>query len=238
MLVPGLSDMVDGQIVAELTRIDDKHQAVTLDLSRAELTVPWIGWSKGSGIGAKAQFEVSNDAGKQTTLSGFQLTGESFGVRGDVQLADGALTTASFSHVQLSPADNYSLSVKRSKGAYEISIGGNAVDMRPIITMMRANNGSAAAGSNEGSSTSLRAQVDRVVGFNDEQLSNVALNFSSRGSNIVRADLSAITGSGQALVSQMSRGDTISVTSGDAGAVARFADLYDNMSAGLLNLKL
>jgi hypothetical protein len=237
-LVPGLSDMVDGQIVAELTRIDDKHQAVTLDLSRAELTVPWIGWSKGSGIGAKAQFEVSNDAGKQTTLSGFQLTGESFGVRGDVQLADGALTTASFSHVQLSPADNYSLSVKRSKGAYEISIGGNAVDMRPIITMMRANNGSAAAGSNEGSSTSLRAQVDRVVGFNDEQLSNVALNFSSRGSNIVRADLSAITGSGQALVSQMSRGDTISVTSGDAGAVARFADLYDNMSAGLLNLKL
>ncbi|MGA1830768.1 DUF3971 domain-containing protein [Rhizobium wenxiniae] len=237
-LVPGLSDMVDGQIVAELTRIDDKHQAVTLDLSRAELTVPWIGWSKGSGIGAKAQFEVANDAGKQTTLSGFQLTGESFGVRGDVQLADGALTTASFSHVQLSPADNYSLSVKRSKGAYEISIGGNAVDMRPIITMMRANNGSAAAGSNEGSSTSLRAQVDRVVGFNDEQLSNVALNFSSRGSNIVRADLSAITGSGQALVSQMSRGDTISVTSGDAGAVARFADLYDNMSAGLLNLKL
>jgi len=237
-LVPGLSDMVEGQIVAELTRIDEKHQAVTLDLSRAELTVPWIGWTKGSGIGAKAQFEVSSDAGKQTTLSGFQLTGESFGVRGDVQLADGALTTASFSHVQLSPADNYSLSVKRSKGAYEISIGGNAVDMRPIITMMRANNGNAAAGSNEGSSTILRAQVDRVVGFNDEQLSNVALNFSSRGSNIVRADLSAITGSGQALVSQMSRGDTISVTSGDAGSVARFADLYDNMSAGLLNLKL
>ncbi len=237
-LVPGLSDMVDGQIVAELTRIDEKRQAVTLDLSRAALTVPWIGWTKGSGIGAKAQFEVSSDAAKQTTLSGFQLTGDSFGVRGDLQLSDNALTSASFSHVQLSPADNYSLSVRRSKGAYEISIGGSAVDMRPIITMLRANNGTAASGSSEGSSTSLRAQVDRVVGFNDEHLSNVALNFSTRGSNIVRADVNAITGSGQAVVSQMSRGDTISVTSGDAGAVARFADLYDNMNSGLLNLKL
>ncbi len=237
-LVPGLSDMVDGPIVAELTRLDEKRQAVSLDLSRTALTVPWIGWTKGSGIGAKAQFEVASDAGKQTSLSGFQLSGDSFGVRGDLQLSDGALTNASFSHVQLSPADNYSLSVKRSKGGYEISIGGSTVDMRPIITMLRANNGSSASGSSEGSSTSLRAQVDRVVGFNDEHLANVALNFSSRGSNIVRADVSAVTGSGQAVVSQMSRGDTISVTSGDAGAVARFADLYDNMNAGLLNLKL
>jgi hypothetical protein len=237
-LVPGLSDMVDGQITAELTRLDDKRQSVTLDLSRAALTVPWIGWTKGSGIGAKAQFELSSDTGKQTSLSGFQLNGESFGVKGDIQLADGSLTSAAFSHVQLSPADNYSLTVKRSKGAYEISIGGSAVDMRPIITMLRSNNGGAASGSSDGSGTSVRAQVDRFIGFNDEQLSNVALNFSSRGSGIQRADLTAITGSGQAVVSQMSRGDTISVTSGDAGAVARFADLYDNMNAGLLNLKL
>lgn len=238
-LVPSLSDMVDGQIVAELTRLDDKRQAVTLDLGRAALTVPWIGWTKGSGIGAKAQFEVATDANKQTSLNDFQLSGDSFGVRGNVQLSDGALTSASFSHVQLSPADNYSLTVKRSKGTYEISIGGSAVDMRPIITMLRAKNGSASSsGDGDGSSTILRAQVDRVVGFNDEHLSNVALNFSTRGSSISRADVSAVTGSGQAVVSQMSRGDTISVTSGDAGAVARFADLYDNMNAGLLNLKL
>lgn len=238
-LVPGLSDMVDGQIVAELTRLDDKRQAVTLDLGRAALTVPWIGWTKGSGIGAKAQFEVATDANKQTSLNDFQLSGDSFGVRGNVQLSDSALTSASFSHVQLSPADNYSLTVKRSKGTYEISIGGSAVDMRPIITMLRAKNGSASSsGDGDGSSTILRAQVDRVVGFNDEHLSNVALNFSTRGSSISRADVSAVTGSGQAVVSQMSRGDTISVTSGDAGAVARFADLYDNMNAGLLNLKL
>lgn len=238
-LVPGLSDMVDGQIVAELTRIDDKRQAVTLDLGRAALTVPWIGWTKGSGIGARAQFEVATDASKQTSLSDFQLSGDSFGVRGNLQLSDGALTSASFSHVQLSPADNYSLTVKRSKGGYEIAIGGSAVDMRPIITMLRAKNGGASSsGDSDGSNTSLRAQIDRVVGFNDENLSNVALNFSTRGSNIARADVSAVTTSGQAVVSQMSRGDTISVTSGDAGAVARFADLYDNMNAGLLNLKL
>ncbi|TNM62020.1 YhdP family protein [Aliirhizobium smilacinae] len=239
-LVPGLSDLVDGPIVAELTRLDEKRQSVTLDLSRSSLTVPWIGWTKGSGIGSKAQFEVSTGAAKEIALNGFQLSGDSFGVKGDLQLSDGALKSASFSHVQLSPADNYSVSVKRSKGAYDIAIGGSSVDLRPIITMLRANStgGGSTKGSGDGGSASLRAQVDRVVGFNDESLSNVALNFSSRGSNIVRADMSSVTASGQALVTQMSRGDTISVTSGDAGAVARFTDLYDNLRAGLLNLKL
>eukprot|EP00913_Durusdinium_trenchii_P008278 g7775.t1 len=239
-LVPGLSDMVDGQIVAEMSRIDQTRQAVTLDLTRAALTVPWIGWTKGSGIGAKAQFEVVAGEAKETDLRAFQLTGEGFGVKGEFQLAGGSLTSASISKVQLSPADNYSVSIKRTKNSYDVAITGDSVDVRPVLTQLRAKNGASnATGKEAGSSSaSLRATIERAIGFNDETLSNVSLNFSTRGSTISRADLSAVTGSGQALVSQMSRGDTISITSGDAGAIARFADLYDNMRGGLLNLKL
>ncbi len=238
-LVPGLSDMVNGQIVAELTRIDDKRQAVSLDLTRAALTVPWLGWTKGSGIGAKASFETVSGEGRDMTLHDFKLSGDSFGVRGDIQLSGGALTSASLSQVQLSPADNYAVSIQRSKGAYDVAVSGTSVDMRPVVTQLRADKSeSKGGGDSDGSSVSLRAKVDRLVGFNDESLSNVSMNFSIRGSTISRADVSAVTGSGQAIVSQMTRGDTVSVTSGDAGALIRFADLYDNMRGGLLNLKL
>ncbi|WJH40094.1 AsmA-like C-terminal region-containing protein [Aliirhizobium terrae] len=240
-LVPGLSDIVNGTIVAELTRVDEKRQAVTLDLTRAVLTAPMIGWTKGSGIGAKAQFNVVTGDAKQTDIRDFQLSGDSFGARGEFQLSGGSLSTASLTRVQLSPADNYSVVVKRASGAYDVSINGESVDIRPLITRMRAGDDKGtggSGGSGKGDSTTLRAKVDRAVGFNDEALSNVNVAFSMRGDTISRADITAVTGSGQALVSEMTRGDTISVTSGDAGAIVRFADLYDNLRGGLLNLKL
>jgi hypothetical protein len=240
-LVPGLSDIINGQIVAELTLLENNRQAVSLDLTRAALTAPMIGWTKGVGIDAKAQFELANNSDSgATAIRDFRLTGESFGVRGEIQLAQGALTSAAFSNVQLSPADDYSVSVRRAKGDYDVSISGSSIDLRPLITNLRsgASGSGSGGGGKQESGVGLRAKVDRAVGFNDEALSTVAVNFSSRGSTISRADITAITASGQAVVSQMTRGDTVSVTSGDAGAIARFGDLYDNMSGGLLNLKL
>jgi hypothetical protein len=239
-LVPGLSDMIEGTIGVELTRLDETRQGVSLDLGKATLSVPWIGWTKGSGIRAKAQFEVSGEGEKNTDIRNFLLEGEGFGARGNLALADGALTSAEFTKMQLSPADDYSVTVKRSKGIYDISIGGSAADMRPIITKLRSGgkgSGLGGDGKDAGGAT-LRAKLDRVTGFNDESLSNVSLLFSVRDGEITMADLSAVTESGQALVSEMSKGDTVSITSGDAGAIVRFTNLYNNMRGGLLNLRL
>jgi hypothetical protein len=241
-LVPGLSDMIDGTIGLELTRLDETRQGVMLDLSKAALSVPWIGWTKGSGIRAKAQFEVSGEEGSQTDIRNFVLDGDGFGVRGSLSLADGNLTSADLSQVQLSPADNFDVSIKRTKAVYDISIGGSSADLRPIITKLRsggAEQGSAFGGRGKDSGgATLRAKLERAIGFNDESLSNVSLLFSVRDGKILSADLSAATDSGQAVVSQMARGDTVSITSGDAGAVVRFANLYSNMRGGLLNLRL
>jgi hypothetical protein len=77
-----------------------------------------------------------------------------------------------------------------------------------------------------------------MLGFGDERLSNVAMLFETRDGVISAADFSAVTGSGAAVVSRMNKGDTISITSGDAGAVARFTNLYNRISGGLLNVSL
>jgi hypothetical protein len=239
-LAPGLSDIIDGTITAQLTRMDEKRQAVALDLGRASLSVPWIGWTKGSGIPAKAEFELSED-GEHVDVRNFELNGEGFGAKGWLTLSSGSLTSADFSHMQLSPSDDYAVSLKRAKGGFDIAINGSVVDLRPVISGLRsasAGGGSGKAGKGETENATVRAKVSRMIGFNDQSLSDVSLLLSTRGGDITTADFSGVTESRQAVVSRMNGGDTISITSGDAGAVTRFLNLYSNMRGGLLNLRL
>ncbi|MCK8781097.1 DUF3971 domain-containing protein [Rhizobium sp. NTR19] len=239
-LAPGLSDVIDGTITAQFTRIDEKRQAVSLDLGRATLSVPWIGWTKGSGVPAKAEFDLSED-GEQIDVRNFRLDGEGFGAKGELALAGGSLVSANFAQMQLSPSDSYAVSLKRTKGGFDVSINGSVVDMRPVITALRSGSegsGSGKGGKSDTDNTTIRAKVDRMIGFHDQSLSDVTLLLSTRGGDIKTADFSGVTESRQAVVSRMNGGDTISITSGDAGAVTRFLNLYGNMRGGLLNLRL
>lgn len=236
-LVPGLSEIIDGTISAHWIWVDEARQTVALDLSRAALSVPWLGWTKGGGIPAKAQFELSGE-GARTDIRNFELSGDGFGARGSLVLNSDELTSAEFSRVQLSPADNYAVAVKKAKSNFDISITGSVMDMRPVITRLRAEEKGKGGGGRDDDDVTVRAKLDRMIGFNDQTLNNVSLLVSRRDGDVTTADFSAATGSGQAVISEMNGGSTVSITSGDAGAVIRFTDLYDNMRGGLLNLRL
>lgn len=241
-VLPGLRDMIDGPVKVELTRIDDDRQGVKVDLGKAALTVPWIGWSKGSGIAATAQFEASGPD-SQTALKNFTLKGDGFGASGDLLISKGSLTSASFTSVKLSALDDFALSLKRSKsGGYDVAVSGNSADIRPILARLKASTSGGQQSSNgDGSaSATVRANLDKVVGFNDETVGNVKGVYSISGGKTTAADFSGLTRSGEALVTQMSKGanGVIRITSGDAGAVARFTDLYKHLQGGLLNLSL
>ena len=241
-VLPGLRDMIDGPVKVELTRIDDDRQGVKVDLGKAALTVPWIGWSKGSGIAATAQFEASGPD-SQTALKNFTLKGDGFGASGDLLISKGSLTSASFTSVKLSALDDFALSLKRSKsGGYDVAVSGNSADIRPILARLKASTSGGQQSSNgDGSaSATVRANLDKVIGFNDETIGNVKGVYSISGGKTTAADFSGLTRSGEALVTQMSKGanGVIRITSGDAGAVARFTDLYKHLQGGLLNLSL
>jgi hypothetical protein len=243
LLAPGLSSILDGPMQVEMSRIDDTHQAVKVDLGKARISLPWVGWSKGIGIGAKSAFELSTEGGT-TNIRNFNIDGDGFGAAGSLVLGKDGLQSASLSRVQLSPVDNYALSVKLARGVYDISVSGSKADVRPLIARLRntQQSGAAATGASDApGGATVRAKLEQISGFNDEAFRNVNALFAIRGDKISEAEFSGITGSGQAIVSQLLKGggrDTISVTSGDAGAVARFGDIYNNMRGGLLNLKL
>ncbi len=238
-LVPGLSEIIDGTVTVELSRIDDKRQGVKLDLGKAALSIPYVGWTKGGGIPAKASFEVSK-TDNRTDIGKFVLDGDGFGARGEIGLAGSQLVAANFSSMKLSASDSFAVTLKQSKGVYDIGVTGDTADVRPIISRMRnSSDGGKSDNPSEGGAT-VRLNLSRLIGFNDEAIRNASMVLTIREGDVKRLDLSGVTRNGQAVVGETQSGngrDIISLTSGDAGSLARFADLYSHMRGGLLNLK-
>ncbi|WP_156951551.1 YhdP family protein [Ciceribacter selenitireducens] len=238
--VPGLEDLVDGPITVEVSRVDDQRQAAVIDLSSATLTVPWIGWAKGQGIAAKATFEAIESEG-QTAIEKFVLDGQGFGAAGSLVVGKQGLISADFSRMRLAPADDYSLTVRQNKGGYDVSVSGKSADVRSLITELKSpGRGQGDAGEKK-TDLKVKGQIDRVVGFGDEVLAGVSILYGARDGKTTALDVSGVTDSGQAVVAKLRRPSElseVSVTSSDAGAVARFINLYNRMIGGLMNLKL
>lgn len=238
--VPGLEDLVDGPITVELSRVDDQRQAAVIDLSSATLTVPWIGWAKGQGIAAKATFEAIESEG-QTAIEKFVLDGQGFGAAGSLVVGKQGLVSADFSRLRLAPADDYSLVVRQNKGGYDVSVSGKSADVRSLITELKSPGRGQGDAGEKTTDLKVKGQIDRVVGFGDEVLAGVSILYGSRDGKTTALDVSGVTDSGQAVVAKLRRPSElseVSVTSSDAGAVARFINLYNRMIGGLMNLKL
>jgi hypothetical protein len=234
-VAPSLSGIVRGPVGIEASLAEDGSQSVKADLGKASLSLPWIGWSKGAGIAAKAEFTVKANDGV-TEISDFRIAGDGFGTTGDLRVDDAGLVSARLNGVRLANGDDFAVAVDRGKGGYTAALTGASADIR--LPLARAKGES---GSGDDGNLKINARLDRVTGFNGEVFSNVSFAYSTRGQQIDDIDLSAVTGSGQVVVARTVKAgadNTLELTTGDAGALVRFIDIYRNMRGGLLNLRL
>ena len=234
-IAPALSGIVSGPVGVDVSLAENGSQSVKANLGKASLSLPWIGWSKGAGIAAEAEFTVKAAEGI-TEISDFNLSGEGFGAAGELRVDDAGLASARLDGVRLASGDDFAVTVDRRKGGYAVVLNGAAADIRPALARVKDQSGSADSGD-----VKINAQLDRVTGFNGEVLSNVSFTYSRRGQLIDDMDLSALTASGQAVIARLVKAgadNTLELTASDAGAFARFTDIYRNMRGGLLNLRL
>jgi len=234
-IAPALSGIVSGPIGVDVSLTEDGSQSVKADLGRASLSLPWVGWSKGTGIAAHAQFTVKASEGI-TEIGDFHLTGDGFGAAGDLRVDDAGLASARLSGVRLTKGDDFAVTVDRGKGGYTVALTGSAADLRPALARAKEETGSSDDGN-----VKINARLDRVTGFNGEVFSDVSFAYAKRGALIDDIDLSALTASGQAVVARLVKAgadNTLELTTSDAGAFVRFTDIYRNMRGGLLNLRL
>ena len=238
--MPGLSRLLAGTIKVSLENTADGARTVSTDLTAARLTLPWVGWSKGAGIAAKAAFLMRID-GDTTRLSDFTLDGKSFSARGDAVLLNGALSSATFSRVRLNREDDVTLSVRRSGAGYKVDLSGAALDARALIKQFSADAGASGKARDGVDAISLTAAIDTLTGFHGEVLKDVRLSYDAVGSRMGGLKLDATTGGG-AMVSAQGGGSggqrSLSMRSADAGAILRFLDIYEHVQGGGISIAM
>ncbi|WP_404861748.1 DUF3971 domain-containing protein [Georhizobium sp. MAB10] len=241
-LLPGLSGLLAGPITLTMEQTGPGQDKVEIDLSSARLIPPAIGWQKEPGARASVSLTMrARDDGLD--LNDIVLTGDGIAARGSARLTAGQLATLDLSNVRLSTSDDFDVSIARaSGGAFDIDVRGRSFDARPLIRKLRAGSeGGSGAGGGGSQQVSVSADVAQVLGFDGEVLSGVSVRYSGRGSRPTGVDLKAVTGSGEAAVLTFAETDGIgraNLTAGDAGALARFADLYRRVSAGRIEVAL
>ncbi|MFC5585975.1 DUF3971 domain-containing protein [Nitratireductor kimnyeongensis] len=238
-VVPGLDSILSGPITVDYSELTDGRKALTVKLDKARLTLPWINWSKGTGIPAQASF-ILDETPSSMELTDFKLAGETFSAQGRLTIAGGELASARFDKARLNRGDDFSVSVDRSGRSYKVSVRGASLDGRALIKhylatgQSDADDGSGAGGS---AGVALDAKLARVTGFGGTVLRDVALNYASAAESAGRLDISATTRSGGKVTLTRSPGGIVA-NSSDAGAVMRFVDFYENMEGGQLALSL
>ncbi|MDB5550693.1 MAG: uncharacterized protein JWL86_677 [Rhizobium sp.] len=211
-------------------------QRAKVSLTDTSLSIPYVNWRKGAGIRASAEFTMAARDG-QTRITDFKLEGDGFGARGDMVIDKRGLVSGKFTRVKLSPADNFSLTLQRKSSGLSINVSGASIDAKPFIEATKSPPDGDATGVK--SSNTINVKIERAVGYNKESLSGLNVTMATSEGRISTLSLTGVTESQQALVI---RKDTdqgaMEITSGDAGAIARFADIYRNMNGGLLNITL
>lgn len=238
-MAPGLEGIVSGPMDVSVVIEPSGAQRMNIDLTRARVGIPWIGWSKGPGIAATASF-VLRQEGDVARLSGFSLTGPSFGIAGDVTLDKGSLSEARFSKVALNREDDVAVTIRRAGRRYAIDVSGAAFDARSTIRLYLADT-EVAERTVEPVPVTLNARVGRVTGFGGETLSDLSLTVAGAGTDVGTLDLSAKarSGAGVKIVNGTDGGGrSVAVQSSDAGAILRFLNIYEYMQGGAINLAL
>ena len=238
-IAPGLDTLVFGVTPVNVKSGEEgEPMAVEADLSEAKLSLPWIGWSKGSGIDAKTNFDLvlSDD---ETRISDFKLDGPSFSAEGDITVSKDGLQDARFAKVRLNKGDDVAVDVEAKGKGFLVNVTGKSFDARALIRHVREE--LKAKNHEEGVPVELNASIAKVIGFGDEYLRDVKVHMVYDGSDIVEVTASASTRSGFPLsvaLKGASAKRTIKGESLDAGEILRFLDVYGQIRGGIMNLSL
>lgn len=242
-LVPQLNGLVEGPVTLAMRLTEEGAYSVDIDLTDARLNVPGLGWSKPAGVRGEAGFVMSGEEGA-THIDEFVIDGDGFGARGKLDLDSNGLVAASFADVQLSAGDDFFVEVNRSgTKALTVDVTGRSLDLRPLLSQLRSMGGGSGgkAAAKGDLDIELTATLDSVRGHNGEMLNGVSANYAGSGGTIRSIDLMGTTESGANVALAMAPVEgrqTLTLQSGDAGAVARFADLYGRLSGGGVAVEL
>jgi hypothetical protein len=231
----GLENVLSGAISALVSDTPDgRGQHYDLDLRRARVVLPGLGWSKGVGVPATIAFDVRPDSGGHI-VENIVLQGDGFGFSGSARLDESYnLESADIGSMSLRPGDSISLKLTRSRGGYAITARGSTFDLRGMMSHVRDRNDQAGGFPD----LAVDAQIDRLIGFNQEEVRGASLTLVSVGGETQKIAFSGKLGGADLSLNYAVApdGTTLSGAATDAGRLMRFTDIYTRMTGGVVRL--
>jgi hypothetical protein len=230
----GLDDVLSGTISALVSDNTTGGQHYDLDLRKARVVLPGIGWTKGIGVPAKLTFDMK-PAGDGYAVDNLVLQGDGFGFSGSAHLdASYGLQSADIDRLSLRAGDSVSLKLSRGKNGYAITARGDAFDLRGMIGHVRDRNDQAGGFPD----LAVDARIGKLVGYNNEEIDNASLSLVSVGGETQKVAFSGTLG-GDPIALNFAvapNGTTLSGDAEDAGRLLRFLDVYTRVSGGVMRV--
>ena len=206
---------------------------VEIDLTPAGVDNFVPGLSKPAGKPGKATFLVKpSPEGASLSNIAIELGVPMF--RGSAQMDPaGAIESATITQARIAAGDDFKVDVVNGESLLKISARGASLDARAFVKSVFE---SGSSGQSATKDFDLDARIASVTGSNKQAITNMELTATRRGGETRLGNLRGKIGAG-AVVATGSGGETrISTT--DAGALVRFANLYSRLEGGDLNLLL
>ena len=244
---PALNEIFKGPLNLDFGEEQGDTRKITADLGRTQVSLPWLGWKKGSGIPAKLTLDVKMPKGEKgpVTVRNFVFEGTGFHVSGDLTVDNNELQSANIRKLNLTRNDDLSLEVRKSGNGFRADVRGKAFDARALIQNAVSGNVDEKKDRQGKGGVIPRivvnAQIDEAKGFYDESLRNVTVSYETAGAKVSGVSLNAVTGNGaqvSATSSNQKGASSVALSSANAGAVLRFFDFYDKMRGGRISVNL
>jgi hypothetical protein len=238
-----LAGLVAGPIKLEVGQPTSGEQIkrITADLGGARLIIPQFGWTKGTGVPAKASLDIVEDD-KGSRIDNFAIDSEGLQVRGGLMVdKEKRLVSADLQKFALRRGDDAKLKMQRgADGALAINFDASSFDIRSLLQSMKRQGDPADVDPKKQSDMNIKARAARLIGFNDVALTDVTIEAQVRAQVVTRLQLTGRAAGGRSVEIQI-RPDgngkrSVLVSSDDAGAALAFMDVYDRMRGGALQL--
>ena len=206
---------------------------VEIDLTPAGVDNPVPGLSKPAGKPGKATFLVKPTP-EGALLSNIAIELGVPMLRGSAQMdPDGAIESATITQARIAPGDDFKVEVLNSPDSLKASVRGASLDARAFVK-------SVLDGTSSGQTTTkdfdIDAKIASVIGSNKQTITNMELTAFRRGGETRLGSLRGRIGAG--VVMATGSGGETRISTSDAGALLRFANLYSHLEGGDLNLLL
>ena len=232
-----LSPVVKGPI--DVTIIQDAGvDKYKVDFKNAEISMPWVGWSKGKGIAAKAEFVLKTQDGL-FRLNDFKLQGAGFYTAGNLLMSKAGLISADIKQLKLNDADSIGLQIEKKDEAYNIKVSGDSYDARGVMNTLLYQGSFKQV--QDGRSVNLTAKFKQMQGFGKRRIYNADIVYQSKSGVLTKLDMKGFgtDGANYSVQAQRNGNETLfTIASNNAGNALAFTNIYTKMEGGVIRSQL